>query len=367
MKKWVTVLGLVLLFMSHQSTAQISITSNTLTGWVGFTQTIHTDTSGSVTIEVGEAGPNQTWDFTNLPSDGFSIVQEMKTAASTPYAGQFPSANYAFITQFPSSPEFGSIYNYVNISSSQVLSVGDVMVADGTIIDSEKDGTQITPLPITYGETWTSTTSDTFALPGLGATITTLTETYTVDAWGTIKLPSGEYQCLRWKNEGVAEQKSVVAGVEVPISSFTYIDYQWIGLNSLYLASASSMENETDPDFNTASEVSWLASVSGSTDITQRVANVPEEFEVFANYPNPFNPSTRMSFQLPQQEFVTLRIFDINGRIVRTLVSQPLSAGMHEFTWNGTNAQGELVAGGTYFYQVVAGESRIMKKMTFLK
>jgi hypothetical protein len=79
---------------------------------------------------------------------------------------------------------------------------------------------------------------------------------------------------------------------------------------------------------------------------------VPQAYVLGQNYPNPFNPSTRISFSLPQAGTVTLRVFDILGQQVTTLVNGPMGAGAHEAEWNGRDAAGRVLASGVYFYRI---------------
>jgi len=91
-------------------------------------------------------------------------------------------------------------------------------------------------------------------------------------------------------------------------------------------------------------------------------ANLPSEFILFQNYPNPFNPSTTIQFQIPNSQFTSLKIYDILGKEVSTLVSEKLNPGNHTYTFNGKN-----LASGVYYYQLVAGEYREVRKMVLIK
>ncbi len=97
------------------------------------------------------------------------------------------------------------------------------------------------------------------------------------------------------------------------------------------------------------------------------VVNMPDEFELSQNYPNPFNPITNIRFQLPEASKVTLKIYNILGQEIKTVVSKNLDAGYHTVKWDGTNNFGLKVASGVYIYQVKAGSFIASKKMVFLK
>lgn len=94
---------------------------------------------------------------------------------------------------------------------------------------------------------------------------------------------------------------------------------------------------------------------------------VPTEFALDQNYPNPFNPTTTIRFSLPETSNVTLQIFDIKGRLVKTLVTGQVEAGVHAINWNATDNAGAPVASGVYLYRVQAGSFTKINKMTLLK
>ena len=84
--------------------------------------------------------------------------------------------------------------------------------------------------------------------------------------------------------------------------------------------------------------------------------------------PNPFNPQTTIAFGLPEQMTVNLRIFDISGRKVRTLLAgESLSPGWHQAVWQGEDDRGRTVAAGVYFYRLEAGVFSETKRMTLVK
>ena len=101
-------------------------------------------------------------------------------------------------------------------------------------------------------------------------------------------------------------------------------------------------------------------------------ALVPETTALLANYPNPFNPETWIPYQLSKASDVTVHIYASNGSVVRTLALGHQDAGMYKTRtqaayWDGTNAVGETVASGLYFYTLTAGEFTATRKMLILK
>ncbi len=88
--------------------------------------------------------------------------------------------------------------------------------------------------------------------------------------------------------------------------------------------------------------------------VTSSSNNVPTEFTLQQNYPNPFNPATTISFGLPADSRVTLRVFNLLGQQVAEIANGVLPAGFHDFTWNGKSAFGTQVGTGVYFYKMEA-------------
>jgi hypothetical protein len=89
---------------------------------------------------------------------------------------------------------------------------------------------------------------------------------------------------------------------------------------------------------------------------------VPAQFELMQNYPNPFNPSTEIRFTVPASGMVTLKVFDVLGREITTLVNEVLAPGTYRSTLDGAR-----LASGTYIYTLTSGNNRIAKKMLLLK
>ena len=95
---------------------------------------------------------------------------------------------------------------------------------------------------------------------------------------------------------------------------------------------------------------------------------IPSEFAIHQNYPNPFNPFTLIRYQLPEQTNVTISIYDLMGRSVRTLIpGESQKAGYRQVLWNATNDLGQPVSAGMYIYTIQAGEFRQTKKMVLMK
>jgi hypothetical protein len=112
-----------------------------------------------------------------------------------------------------------------------------------------------------------------------------------------------------------------------------------------------------------------ISSASGQTwtkDINIEVS-APKHYELYNNFPNPFNPSTKIAFELPKESRVRLIIYDLLGREVAQVADAEYPAGYTELTWNGLNKNGERVSSGVYFYRISADKWSSIKKMVLLK
>ncbi|MEJ5262190.1 MAG: choice-of-anchor D domain-containing protein [Ignavibacterium sp.] len=96
-------------------------------------------------------------------------------------------------------------------------------------------------------------------------------------------------------------------------------------------------------------------------------APLPYDYELFQNYPNPFNPSTSVMFTVPKNGLVTIKVYDMLGQEVTTLVNEVVDRGVYNVIWDGKNEQGSYVSSGNYIYRMVAGDFVKSRKMMLIK
>ena len=95
---------------------------------------------------------------------------------------------------------------------------------------------------------------------------------------------------------------------------------------------------------------------------------IPNEYRLYSNYPNPFNPTTNIEFSVPEQVNVTLEIYNLLGQRVTTLIAGEMyGPGRHKVVWNGRSQNGMLVSSGVYIYRIQAGDFIDVRKMVFTK
>ena len=162
-------------------------------------------------------------------------------------------------------------------------------------------------------------------------------------------------------------------------------DFLWEGV--VELATTSSDKGDLQAVYNGRTLVAvWVDGRSGTPDVYAQNLNddgslgpydvsvepdghaiVPESFVTHQSYPNPFNPTTTIAFELPVAMEVRLSIFDLNGKLVHELVNGPLAAEHHAVEWDGRNQHGQPQPSGVYFYRLLAGDQEFAGEMTLLK
>lgn len=135
---------------------------------------------------------------------------------------------------------------------------------------------------------------------------------------------------------------------------FTVVNIPGTSLNPELLNVVCSSPSEDSP-----------AVVNTTVASTDRGSILPNEYALFQNYPNPFNPSTQIAFDVPAAEFVTLRVYNLLGQDVETLINKSMAPGRYTIEWNGNDMLNNEVASGVYFYEL-RGKSFITRKKMLL-
>ena len=94
---------------------------------------------------------------------------------------------------------------------------------------------------------------------------------------------------------------------------------------------------------------------------------IPDVFTLHQNYPNPFNPTTRIRYDLPNPEYVSINIYNLLGYKIKSLIKAKQEAGHKSVIWDARNDLGQAVSAGTYIYSIEAGKFRQNRKMILLK
>jgi hypothetical protein len=145
--------------------------------------------------------------------------------------------------------------------------------------------------------------------------------------------------------------------VSIPPGGTRVFAFAVVGGNSL-----SELETNADNALN-----AWN---NPSSPIEPNQTNLPDQYALHQNFPNPFNPTTTISYQLARSGDITLKIFNITGQEVQILENGVKQAGNHQINWDGKDSNGQIVASGVYFYQLTIRNEEnltLTRKLMFLK
>jgi len=127
------------------------------------------------------------------------------------------------------------------------------------------------------------------------------------------------------------------------------------GTITIYCTGAAGTTNPPNWNHGANFTVNVVSSIN-------QIEEVATTYSLAQNFPNPFNPTTNISFGIPKFEFVKITIYDLTGRMVQELVNSNLAAGKYNASWDAAN-----YASGVYFYKIQAGDFTEMKKMSLIK
>ena len=341
--------------------AQITITSTDASAInaVGNVITNHFD-STITSVDIGSPGATS-WNFSTLNSHLANTFTSV-VPSSTPYLSDFPGANVVFTYKELIGTDTADGWQYTTQNSGNYLMNG---VASKSAIGTDiillkavySPAQNIFPLPYTYNNQWGSsfTITNTTYFNGAPFITTTAnhTETVVVDAWGNMTLPGGTVlQALRLRREDRYTSPTFPFYKRV-------ISYSFLTKSGSVVEIVASDTTALNSGIIQTEGVTW--SVSGITGV-ENENQIPNEYSLSQNYPNPFNPSTSIKFSILTSELVTLKVFDVLGNEVATLVNEEKPAGSYAVEFNASQ-----LSSGVYFYKLEAGGFIETKKLTLIK
>lgn len=213
-------------------------------------------------------------------------------------------------------------------------------------------------------------------------------ETFVVDAGQTVATPIAASP-INNVNVGSATAPTLSWALPVPVENEALLTYQLEVADNKEMNSPKTYEGIQTPyavvDQLEAGTYYWrvksidedgaesdyskieVFQTDGAITDVDDINELPESFSLEQNYPNPFNPETNVRFALPEASNVTLKIYNVLGQEVRTLVNESMTAGVHNTVWNGRDNNNNEVTSGIYIYKIVAGQFVQSKKMILLK
>ncbi len=335
---------LVLLCLHLPAFAQITIT---LGDFPPFGSTFGDQKAESTVVAVGADGANQTWSISDRTWD--ESVEQWVDPATTSYADSFPSATHCIFMSADSG------FAYLRLAANGVFFQGAVSFEEGEemIIVPDQEALFF-PLPLTYLASWTSVWRFTFE-PQPGFEITVVDSVLkTVDGWGTLVTPFGSWPVLRTRSHEFMIRS--IPGW--PADTIEQYSYMWLSADVPIGAEITSYEDEQNPNF-TQGEI--VITTAGTNADPQR-GPVARGYYLEQNYPNPFNPETQINFNLLASGDVSLKVYNLLGEEVATLVKGFRSAGRNSVVFNANT-----FSSGTYLYRLQTNGYTNVKRMTLIK
>ncbi len=323
--------------------AQLTVTASDCHSFYGSADSIwnysSTDSSGLSAV-IANSGADRTWDVSKRTYQplGGSMVRYANYPDDAPLSTDpaFASSN---IVEHDTSAG-GDVWIYLTLNDSGFYSSGSVVAG---IKSTNAPAYPSYRFPLTYGSQWSGTYTASITYNGSQISTSSISYSNLVDGWGTIITPEGSFPCLRLRNSN----ETTASGTTI-----STVSYFFIGKTQTY-ATITSMSGSNGVSYTRTKVL---------TGVKAEWPPQPTNFALLQNFPNPFNPSTTISYQLPSNSFVVLKVTDILGREVQTLVNERQAAGTHSIVFNANN-----LPSGLYFYTLEAGTYHATKKFLLLK
>lgn len=351
-------------FLLTQSYSQPVITKDDILAIKGRTIASEMETSGGVTVDVGMASSMaQTWDFGSVViNNPLTNSLQWLEPSGTPFSGDFPGANLSLKIHGVFEGLEADLFSYFDVQDEAFVNLG-TGASLGVITRIDRDEDRFGVLPLEFGKTWDDTTVTQTTITGISTTTDSVIAHSSVDAWGTVALGGGNFECLRVCTKDTTWSET--SGLGASKDTTSKISYVWVSKSDLMVVNLESEDNETDPNFTDAGLFIRLTA-SPSTSVDEPNDDIlPTTFDLSQNYPNPFNPETNIRFSIGKAGHIEVAVFDLQGKLVKTLIDEEMSVGQHAVSWDGTDALGQKVASGRYIYRLNA-DSQVKSKMMIL-
>lgn len=316
----------------------------------------------SVNVDLGSTGGPQTWNFTSQPMGTESEDLFIVPVSSTPFVDSFPDANLVYM----SFADSDTVYQYYELIPDFMNTLGLGGVGPDTNFLLQYEPIDSAPLPLSYGDSRHFHYGFSMA-EGIDSVRFDHYGFQICDAYGTVIVPYGNFECLRVCDFDTCVMTVFVSGVPVFSDTITYIVYGFPAEDYGAVVCIKSYPDETNPNYTEALNLDRLTYFS--TGIEEFTTCTKSSFSV---YPNPFRQKTEISFQMQdvrcKMQDISLKIYDVSGRIVKifNLTSDflPLTS---TISWDGRDEKGKSVPSGVYFYYLNIDETSLIGKMLMLK
>jgi hypothetical protein len=339
---------IVLLFASAVN-AQIILNSNRKPVIGDSFTTKYMDTTG---VTEGPFGSNIAWDFSNLIATGEQWNVQYVDPSAAPGDSLFPDADIAVSYD-------GLAHTFYDTDGNSIHSLG-VAYEEFEMIYSNTE--KVAEFPFTLSSSFIDSFHAAYEL-GEGMETRNFGRIRMIgDAFGTIVLPDGSTRAaLRIKIMRESSDTLLASGIPIGINTFKSTTYEWYTNESKYpVLGISSVETQIFGIIHRYKKVDY--NIETPTDVEDESPQIVSGFELLQNYPNPFNPSTKISWHSTEGSLQTLKVYNILGTEVATLVDEYKPAGSYEVDFDASN-----LSSGVYLYKLQSGDFVQTRKMTLIK
>jgi hypothetical protein len=301
-------------------------------------------------VDIGSTGGGNNWDFTMLVSD-IQLSLESIEPATSPYFGDFPGANICTYSNSNVGGFQSEIWSYSTINGAlDVLgnaTTTSILPGFVTTIKNDPYRRQFEH-PMTINSQWSHTYTQTIFLNGTPLNSSSVSLSVVVDAYGSMTIPGGaSYEALRIRDE-------------LTISGLTSVSYNFVAKNGAQVSVSAVDPNPPTSGTINVDGTSYNGALTTSG--VEQISGLPDDYSLSQNYPNPFNPTTLIEYSIPEASFVQLKVYDVLGNDVATLVSEEQNAGVYQADFSGKD-----LASGLYFAKLTVGDYTSTVKMSLLK
>lgn len=296
-------------------------------------------------FNIGNTGGPNVYDFTNISLQNLLISNNYEVSTIPELAKRYPETAFTF-GDSPTTIEKNPVFL---ITPDTAYNTGQATLAPVLEFVHYRPHEVVIVFPATYGDGFSQQIEKfdtTFNSSGqvVSTDYSTSNEVTTADGYGILKLSGHQFNCIRVKKEhnGYGDKE------------YIYLTHE----GATVLVGGVSLSSP-DTGFVTGfGQVLLPSSVADARDKNE----LSFSFKLEQNFPNPFNPTTKIFYTITKSEFISLKVYDILGKEITTLVNEQKSAGDYEIDFDAKN-----LASGTYFYKLQSSDNLLVRKMVVLK
>jgi hypothetical protein len=352
----------IIVFLIVPLYSQIEIDWTEIPQDIGITFT-HNGAEG-VFVNLGSPGGPQTWNFTVQPMGSQNTNALIVPRTSSPFGDSFPNSN--LVLEITENGYVAYAYCQIAPTFGANLGLGST-VPITTFFRFEP--TDSYPMPVVYGASRNYTYGYTLVLgPGLEVR----TDNYgneTVDAYGSITVPYGTFECLRTRQFDTTISTMYVSGIPISVDTTTHIIYDFLAEDVGLITHVLSYPEETDTNFTDADFLERITNFS--TGVEEGKAELAAHTYLHIS-PNPASLMIEIRYMIHYSgsriQNPTLSIYDANGRLVKSFDHESgIMDHVSTISWDGTDQANRRLGSGVYFLRLGDGKTAVTRKIALIR